>query len=268
MNDLQRTEFEILKEVLRVCDLLHIPYFLVCGSALGAAKYKGFIPWDDDIDIGIMREDYERFLQQAQKHLPAHLFLQTFRTDPAYPQFYAKVRNSNTTYIEKSVAHIPMNHGVYIDVFPLDGLPKNPKQQKRLLRKLNFFKLTQTCAYQGDKSFKLKCLTAVFRIFGVHKRLNSRLEKIDALLNDLHDPASDTICNHGNWQGSLEFADKNQYGRGSLAFFEGLEVRIPEQYDAYLTQKYGKWKEDLPDDQKQGHHFSLRCDLSRPYSEF
>ena len=70
MTELQRTEFEILKSVIRICDENDIEYYLVCGSALGAVKYQGFIPWDDDVDIGIFREDYTKFCEIAQSELP------------------------------------------------------------------------------------------------------------------------------------------------------------------------------------------------------
>ena len=73
------------------------------------------------------------------------------------------------------------------------------------------------------------------------------------------------VCNHGNWQGKLEYAAKEQYADGISGTFEGLYVRIPEQYDAYLTQKYGDWRADLPDSQKMGHHSYLVCDASRSY---
>ena len=112
MNDLQKTEFDILKNVVEICDRAGLSYFLVCGSALGAAKYDGFIPWDDDVDIGMYREDYERFCEIAQALLPAHYFLQTYRTDPHFPTIFAKVRDTRTTFIEKSMRALDIHHGV------------------------------------------------------------------------------------------------------------------------------------------------------------
>ena len=93
MNDLQKTEFDILKTVTEICDRYGITYFLVCGSALGAAKYGGFIPWDDDVDIGMYREDYEKFCEIAQEMLPSYYFLQTYRTDFGFPTIFAKILN-------------------------------------------------------------------------------------------------------------------------------------------------------------------------------
>jgi hypothetical protein len=75
-------------------------------------------------------------------------------------------------------------------------------------------------------------------------------------------------CNHGNWQGKLEYAPRWQYGKGVWATFEGLRVRVPEAADAYLTQKYGDWRADLPDEQKVGHHFYEVCDLEKSYTYY
>lgn len=132
MNELQQAEFALLKAFDQVCAKLGLKYFLVCGSALGAAKYRGFIPWDDDIDVALYREDYEIFCAHAAALLPEHLFVQNYRTDPAFPAIYSKLRDSNTTYIEKSARHLPIHHGIFIDVFPLDGYPDGRLARRRL----------------------------------------------------------------------------------------------------------------------------------------
>ena len=124
MHSLQQVELKMLQMVDDICRELHIKYYLVCGSALGAVKYSGFIPWDDDLDIGLLRPDYEIFVREAKRLLPDNYFLQNYRTDPAFPQVFSKIRDSRTTFIEKSAAGLAIHHGVYIDVFPLDGYPE------------------------------------------------------------------------------------------------------------------------------------------------
>ena len=89
MNELQKIEFDMLKEVVRVCSELKLTYYLVCGSALGAIKYRGFIPWDDDMDIALPRRDYEIFIKEAQALLPENLFLQNYHTEPSFPQIFS-----------------------------------------------------------------------------------------------------------------------------------------------------------------------------------
>lgn len=268
MNQLQKTELEMLKVFVEVCEKLDLTYYLVCGTALGAVKYEGFIPWDDDVDVGLLREDYEVFCQKAQDLLPEGLFLQTYKTDEAYPCVFAKIRNSNTTYIEKSCVKISMNHGVYIDVFPLDGYPADIKSAKKLERKKFFYKLQLFSVFESDCSFKAKIVKKIFRFLGVHKQTKKILSKYEKLISAYSTESSDVWCNHGNWQGKLEYAPKEQYGNGIMVKFEGVDVRVPEKYDEYLTQKYGDWRAELPKEKQIGHHYYSLMDLNKPYTYY
>lgn len=268
MTELQKKEFDILREVIRICDDLNLRYYLVCGSALGAVKYGGFIPWDDDMDIGIPREDYEYFIQKAQEMLPSHLFLQNYHTDPAFPQMFSKIRNIRTTFIEKSVAHLSICHGVYIDIFPLDGYPVDSRTIDLLERRKRIYMLQLQCVYRPVCFSKAQMLFAFERMLGFHKRSRLIVKKMDALLSRYLTNTSLLWCNHGNWQGKLEYAPREQYGQGVMAKFEGLDVRIPEKYDEYLTQKYGDWRADPPKDQQVAHHYAEVIDLNRPYTDY
>ena len=268
MNELQKTELELLKSFIEICNKLNLKYFLVCGTALGAIKYGGFIPWDDDIDVALCRKDYEIFCEKAQGYLPDGVFLQTYKTDSNYPCIFAKLRNSQTTYIEKSCRNINMNHGVYIDVFPLDGYPESLKLQKKLERKKLIYKLKLSCVYDMNFSFKGKMLRKILRICGVHKRTVTILDKYEKMISSYPIDSSQIWCNHGNWQGKLEYAPKEQYGDGVMMNFEGITVRVPEKYNEYLTQKYGDWRADLPKEEQVGHHYYSVLDLSKPYTEY
>ena len=127
----------MLLEIDEVCGKLGIDYFIIGGTLLGAVRHKGFIPWDDDIDIGMMRSDYEIFVQKAQELLPAGSFLQTRFTDTELPCCFAKVRKDDTTFIETSMKDLHIHHGIYVDVFPFDYYPQN-----RVLAGINKIRLT------------------------------------------------------------------------------------------------------------------------------
>lgn len=268
MTDLQKIEFDMLKVVIRICEELHLQYYLVCGSALGAVKYSGFIPWDDDVDVGLFREDYDIFISKAQSLLPKHLFLQNYKTDPKYPNIFSKIRNCETTYIERSVANLDINHGVYIDIFPLDGYPNNDIDRADLEKKKLACQKKLSCVFHLQRDFKATVGMVLRRACGYHKKTVSILEEYTNAISQYSARDSSIICNHGNWQGNLEYASKEQYGKGCWSTFEGLKVRIPERYDEYLTQKYDDWRADLPDDQKEGHHYAGIVDLSRSYTEY
>lgn len=258
MNDLQNREFQMLKLLVELCDRLNVRYYLVCGSVLGAVKYGGFIPWDDDMDIGLLRSDYERFIREAPAFLPDWAFLQNYHTDQEFPHIFSKLRDSNTTFIERGVENLAMNHGVYVDIFPLDGYPQKPLDQfvfdirKKVMRRMIDHVRQRKIMYR----------------LGFLKNTSQILERLDRLYKKYPPQGSDILCNHGNWQGKLEYAGRTQYGKGTQAIFEGLRVIIPEKYDEYLTQKYGDWHADPPEDKKKSHHDIVVCDLDRPYTEY
>lgn len=270
MTKLQEAEFEILKSVVKICNELNLKYYLVCGTALGAAKYHGFIPWDDDVDIAMKRQDFELFCNRAQELLPEGLFLQTSETDPFFSQIYAKVRNTNTAFVETSAHELDINHGIYIDVFPLDGYPKNKRQQNKLELKKKILHLQMSCVYTipDDIKFSSRLFLKIERLLRCHLRTAKTVRRLSNLLAQTGPDDSAVWCNHGNWQGKLEYAPREQYGDGAFAEFEGLRVRIPEEFDAYLTQKYGDWRADLPPEQKVGHHFADVIDIDRPYTDY
>jgi len=268
MNDLQKIEFDLLKHFIKVCETYKLNYYLVCGSALGAVKYQGFIPWDDDIDVALPREDYEFFLKKAPEILPEYIFVQNYKTDTKFPQIFTKLRNSNTTYIEKTCENLDMNQGIYIDVFPLDGYPKNRMKARILEVRKYMYKHMLSTAYTEPKAWKSKMLYRIKRYMGFQNYTNKIAARYEKILMNYSEKTSEIWCNHGNWQGKLEYAKRSQYGAGIEIEFEGIKARVPEKYHAYLLQKYGDYKKDLPEEEKKGHHYYSICDCNRSYLEY
>ncbi len=265
MNDLQRKSLELLIIFLSICEKWNIPYYLVCGSALGAMKYGGFIPWDDDIDVGLLRADYNRFLEIAPGELPDWCFLQNYKTEKYFPQTYSKLRNVNTTFIEKENKTLPINHGIYIDIFPLDGYPMGRAEQIafELKRKVNAW--WRYSVYENSLNTKVKIRNKFLRLMGLHNNLQKAHKYVEKLYTKYPPAESELWCNFGNWQGRLEYVPRWQYGNGAWGTFEGLRVRVPEKYDEYLTQKYGDWRSDPPLEQQKSHHNSITIDVNRSY---
>lgn len=271
MTKLQEIEFEMLKIFVDICNQLNITYYLVCGSALGAVKYGGFIPWDDDIDVALPRKDYETFLQEAPMRLPDWCFLQNHRTDAQFPLLGSKLRDSRTTYVEKMCGKLKMHHGVFIDVFPLDGMyPDSEKRRFRNIRKEVDAKRRVHLDYRRyGRSSLLHLRTNWYyllnRLFGAFEDTSAAIAEFDSYVRSFSTEKSRCWCNHANSASEEEFAPKEQYGAGTMCSFEGLQVRVPEQYDAYLTQKYGDWQADIPEEQQVGHHHFEVMDLEQPY---
>ncbi len=268
MNDLQKVELDLLQHFIEACEKLELPYFLVCGSALGAMRHGGFIPWDDDLDVGMYREDYNKFMEQAPAILPEGYFLQNYKTDPAYPNVFGKLRNSNTTYIEKNAAELNIHHGIYIDIFPLDGYPKRAMQRMLLSVRKLFYSRELSCAFKGHKSWISKFAVRTFRLLGCHKRTAKIAAKYEALISQYPAKESKLICNHGTWYGDRDYIAREFYGEGSDGVFEGLKVRLPEHCEQYLQALYGDWRQLPPIEKQIGHHYYQVCDTQKPYTEY
>ncbi len=268
MNELQKVEFDLFRSFTEVCEKLNLNYFLLCGSALGAVRHGGFIPWDDDFDVGMYREDYNKFMELAPELLPEGIFLQNYKSDPGYPFVFAKLRNSNTTFVEKPLADFRMNHGIYMDIFPLDGYPADITEQKKLAKGKRNYRRKLYCGFAMPRELKAAMLAGLLRMLGYHKRTQKTLAEYEAFISKYSVGSSDIICSHGNRYGESDYILKEYYGEGKYVTFEGLTVRIPEKYDEYLTCLYGDWRTPPPPEEQKGIHSFTICDTENSYVNY
>ena len=136
LQKVHTVQMALLREVARVCRENEIQWFLCCGTLLGAVRHQGFIPWDDDVDIGMLRQDYEKFCRLAPSKMDSRFCVQSWYTEPEYPLPFAKVRMRNTLYVEEKSAVFQEN-GFYVDVFPFDNGPEGEQEQINHGKKLN-----------------------------------------------------------------------------------------------------------------------------------
>ena len=130
MKKIWSVQLDLLMELQRVCNRYNIKMFVVWGTLLGAIRHKGFIPWDDDLDVGLLREDYDKLCEIASKEFCEPYFFQTADSDRNFFIGYARLRNSDTTGIIKDNLDVEYNNGIYIDIYPLDGYPQNNLKRK------------------------------------------------------------------------------------------------------------------------------------------
>lgn len=267
---LKQTELDMLKCVLTICGKFQIPCFLIGGSALGAVRHGGMIPWDDDIDVGLYRKDYELFIEKAQELLPDHYFLQTFETDPQYPFPFLKIRDSRTTFIETTLSRLQINHGVYLDVFPLDYYPD--KFFERIVfdikNRLMKFRLWYyfNVADRGSLMKRILgfcgfCCSCVF-----YPTVPVMLRKREELYKKCG--KSTHIANYGGAWDKKETVPEEWFSNGSAAVFDGMHVTVPKEYDKYLTHIYGDYMQFPPEEKRVPHHYLDRIDLEKTYKTY
>ena len=267
LNRLKEVEMDIFKSFISVCEKLNLRYYLLGGTLLGAVRHKGFIPWDDDIDVGMLREDYEVFIREGQALLPDGYFIQTLHSDSEYLANYAKIRNSNTTFLETSARNLSINHGIFMDVFPLDYCPDDSQKraEEKKSRMLQTSRISQEfCSQNKKKTLKgvLVSILASIKYPTARKALLAR-EKLYRATKQ-----STLIANYGGAWGDKEIVPAEWYAEGCSLEFEGIEVRGPKEYEKWLTQVYGDYMTPPPVEKQVSHHYIDVLDTEKSYKEY
>lgn len=259
--ELHKELYEILAEIIRVCEKCDIPYFIQGGTAIGAFFEQSILPWDDDIDIGLTRNNYKRFLCEAPKELKKTYMLQWVGTDPHTPFYFAKVRKNNTMFVENDFSHLKIHHGIYIDVFPYDKVPNNKILQKFHRLCCNFL----NCCFMGKDIWMWKYMKKC-EIDVPHNR-----GFIPCFMNWLIDAffSKKTIYNMlSNAQGMFNSCDTKYYNmvlmpRDHISVesiehpqnipFGPLKVWAPSDLETYLRHHYLNLRRDIPKEEQQNH---------------
>ena len=268
MNQMHDIQLEIFKEIIRVCNELNLTYYMVHGSLLGTIKDNKFIPLDDDIDISMFRKDYETLLKEGNKIINKRYFIQSNKTDKEYPLEFAKVRDSQTTYVAELLQNANINHGVFIDIFPIDYVDNknNGSRFTRIRRKLLDYRISSVFA--GEKSFSSKCKLFVSRlIYPSWKNAVLKREKINS------NEQSSKLINITGGKPKERGIPAEWFRESKKGLFEGVECLIPEGYHEYLTQIYGDYATRTLLENKEHSDDSVEInaiifDLEKPFLEY
>ncbi len=261
MELLHKVDMDIVKEVIRICDAHGLKYFMLGGTMLGAIRHKGFIPWDDDIDLGMPREDYETFLELAPQELAPHLKIVNYRNDPNYMYYITRVLDTETKVIEERIGNDNKYTNASIDIFPIDGTPNN-----KLLRKIYFFRVLyhralMSLCYKDSidrkrkRSKKEKLLLWVMEHIPVEKLTTPYKQKckIDKLLRKQKIEGAQYIGNIMGAYRTREIVPADFYGEGAYYPFEDIQLRGMAKAHEYLTFTYGDYMQLPPEDQRKTH---------------
>ncbi len=270
MTELQTKLLELLKWFDEFCKKNNLRYFLVGGTMLGAMRHQGFIPWDDDIDVGMPRSDYERmaeilFLNPDEKYILETPY--TYAKDFYYP--YSKIYDTSTTLIENTKYKI--KRGIYIDVFPLDGIGntiEDATKNYKIIKKQYQLLMTRVATVRKGRGF-LKNFAVVIMRFLPKCFFNEKqaLKKLDRSCSKISFDDSKYVGNLvGNWW-DKEIMPKDVFGTPKNIVFENLNLYGVEFPEKYLTYLYGDWKKLPPVDKQISHHDFIYINLNKPYIE-
>lgn len=251
-----------LEHVDRICRDHGLRYFLVFGTLLGAVRHQGFIPWDDDLDIAMPRDDYEQFCKLANRQLdPAKYFLQSEWTDPLYPNTFAKIRCNNTLVQEHASIKGLHHEGVYIDIFPLDHAPDSyPARKLREWRYL-FYHLSIRTKIQGYKAERWQSRVATH--FGSKLNLEWLRKKRRHVMFGRQDKflQSGTLAAYPASASEVQtgFIDQKPFEEAGELIFCELPVSVPGDYDSHLREVFGDYMTPPDPDKRRGHYVREVC---------
>lgn len=260
--ELKKIELDMLDELVRICDKYHIRYFLSGGSCLGAVRHSGFIPWDDDIDVGMLREDYNKFAELCKTELNRQYVFQDMNSEPNCGLVFGKIRKKNTIYSEEYSAHIHMSQGVWIDIFPYDKIPNEPDKRTRLIRKVNLFKNIYIikCGYYfpNNRPAIQKIIYYLAKIICMFMPLSWLIGKLKKTMVSYQ---NDETCKYaipfgGAYKPEIEIEQLTMLTDLSPIAFEGKTYYSFTDYDGYLKKHYGNYMELPPVEKRHAgvHH--------------
>lgn len=241
LRKMQMLQVELLEEVDRICTKHHISYSIEGGTLLGAIRHNGFIPWDDDVDIAMVRSEYKKFCKACEKDLDKEkFFLQNHDTDSEYRWGYAKVLKNDTSFVRYGQEHMKMRRGVYVEIFPMDGIPENP------IEKI-IFNLLRVCCRKimWSEAGKVCCKNAVMRLW---YRILNRIP-VDRAFDMLDFLARKYDERKARYVTCLSFKDcwvkgypgfkREYYINTKRVLFEGREVCAPQKDKELLVTLFG-----------------------------
>ena len=262
-NDFRRMQLlqlDMLIELDRVCRENNIKYQIAGGTLLGAVRHKGYIPWDDDADVVMLREEYEKFKKIADKLNPDICFFQDHTTDPEYRWGYGKLRRTGTKYVRLGQEHIKCKTGVFVDIFPLDDIPTCTIGQ--MLQDFHCFCLRKILWSEvGKKTEKgfLKILYSFVSFIPVDFAFK-QLHFYSTKSNNQSPHKVRTLCYTALGKLYYKHPIKERYGMPKQWFldcadyeFEGYTLQGIKDYDAYLTYDYGDYMKLPPLEDRAQH---------------
>ncbi len=263
IRDLQLNSLGLLRCIDKVCQEHGLTYYIAFGTLLGAVRHKGFIPWDDDMDIALSRKDYDILMQHADEWIPKPFYIVNHENTAHYPKYFAKIEDTSTTLVENF--HLGYAGGLYMDIFPFDEVPNS-----KFLRAVHFYKfnLLRRLLYlvyrnpykhgHGPSSWGPLLAQKLFSKKWLHQKIQKVIREYEGKKN------CDFLMSHDD---GLKVVPKENFGTPKRMEFEGVSANVPTEPHVFLSAIYGDDYMQLPPVEKRFSHYHDYCDFNSSYKD-
>ncbi len=264
----QLTQLGILADVDEICKQLHINYYLIGGTLLGAVRHGGFIPWDADVDIAMKRRDYETFRRYWESLKDeTRYFYQHYTTDSKHraPHAVLRIKGTHVTVTNIKSTNFSKNDGIFLDIFPLDYAPNDEKKQRQQARYIKFIKKMiyyKSGTINSNNSSLKKIIKKFLQLLLSPIGFRFLSEKMDGIMQKYNDNSSGYLVSMGShYSYQKQLMKEEVYGDPVLLKFEDNLYYCPEKTDAYLSQLYGDYMTPPPAKDQFGYFENINVDF-------
>lgn len=268
LRRLHETELEILDAIRAVCDEEALNWFLIGGSVLGAKRHEGFIPWDDDIDIGMLRDDYERFLEIAPSKLPPQFELLSPRHTPGYAAMFAKLTKRGTRFRNRETVDAGVDMGIFVDILPRDRVADDSTLRKKQYRAARFYTRASYLYHSENISrvppgLKGKLARRAFPFaHAVLKRITSEERIRESFWKKTRlAPGQPAVDCASFTSPSMPPLPLKMFAEPEMVWFEGRSLPAPNPAELYLETAYGPTWMQVPPPEKRKSHLPVVLDF-------
>ena len=285
MKKLWAILLDMLDQIMKICEKHNIRYYANGGTALGAARHQGFIPWDDDLDLMMLRADYNKFIEVAPKELEYPYFMQTEQTDPGCRRGHIQIRNSATTGILKSEYRykLKFNQGVFLDIFPLDYAPDSPKEFEEFKKQIKTIRGKEyECVYLFRSMPWVKCRNIprhicshikhfILSMWAKYNHVSEDcylqyFNEFEEFVQKYNNTPTKHLINSPMITAGTKLLDAADFdGEPVLLPFEMFKIPVPHNYENTLKTWFGDWHKLV---RGGSMHSGLIFDAEKPYSEY
>ncbi len=262
LRQLQMYELNLLKTFAGICEKHHLKYYMIGGTMLGAIRHQGFIPWDDDVDIGMPREDYKKFMEIVETEIPSYMVFLNYKKDKEYLRYFSRLVDRRVEIYNDSNTDTLVENA-WIDIFPLDGTPDN-----KLRRWLFFTRLSAVRTMYHFSCFEKmvnlmrpgrplyqRIIIKIGQKTKLGRNMDSKkiLDRLDRKLQKFSFEDSKYVMNFFGAYVYKEILPREWFGDHARYQFEDIMLSGPAQYDPYLKQFYGEYEIPPSDEHKDKH---------------